>query len=365
MSLNLSALQRLGWNSFFAAQISDDDRAAGLVPARVAEENRGFYRILAESASWQAELAGRLRHDAVTREELPAVGDWVLAKSRPGEDRAIIHRVLPRRTVFSRKVAGKKVEEQIVAANVDTILLVTALNRDFNLRRIERYLSVAWDSGARPVVILNKSDLAENAASLRNEAESVALGVRILVTSATRGDGLDGLRDLIRDAGTTALLGSSGVGKSTLINAILGEDRLATADVRESDDRGRHTTTSRQLTLVPGGGVLIDTPGMRELQLWDTSSGLEHAFADIEDLAARCKFRDCTHNAEPGCAVRAAINDAALDAARLDNFHKLEREEEFLASKKDLSLRVQRNKAVKKIMKAQKELYQRRNRERK
>jgi len=286
---------------------------------------------------------------------LPAVGDWVLAEEH-GE-RSTIHFVFERRSKFSRKTAGKKTEEQIVAANVDTVFLVSSLNRELNARRIERYLTLAWESGARPIVVLNKSDLCDNIAELREKAEEAAMGVRTIVASTVSGDGIAELREIVRTGGTTALLGSSGVGKSSLINAILGREIQVTNETREGDDKGRHTTTSRQLIVVPGGGVLLDTPGMRELQLWDASEGISRAFADVEELAQGCKFRDCTHKNEPGCAVR-----AAMDEERLANYHKLQREEEFLESKQDDALRAQRTKELRKMMKGVNRMYRERGR---
>jgi len=349
-------LQDLRWDKFFASQISEVEKE-NFTPARVSEESRGMFRLYSEAGESWGELSGKLRHAANERADLPAVGDWLLARIRPGENRATIHRLLARRTKFSRKTAGKKTEEQIVAANIDTLLLVSSLNREFNPRRLERYLSLAWESGARPILVLNKADVCEDAESLLADAESVSLGVRILLTSALRGDGIAELQQIVREGGTTALLGSSGVGKSTLINAILGEDRQFTSAVRETDDRGRHTTISRQLILVPGGGILIDTPGMRELQLWESSEGLERTFAEVQGLAEQCKFRDCRHQSEPGCAVRAAAEIGDLDAERLSNYHKLEREEQFLASKQDAAIRADRTKAVRRLMKNVNRMY--------
>ena len=361
------ALQDLGWSDFFANQVeagSDD-----AVPARIAEENRELYRIFCAQGEFLAELSGKLRHATTSRADLPAAGDWVLAQPRLREHRATIHRVLARKGKFSRKIAGRKTEEQILAANVDVVFLVSSLNRDFNPRRIERYLTLAWDSGARPVIVLNKSDLCENAADLRAQAEDAALGARVILTSATRGDGLAELRAVLQPGLTAALLGSSGVGKSSLINAILGatfgdtaSEPLATQAVRATDDKGRHTTTTRQLILVPSGGVLIDTPGMRELQLWDASEGIARAFTDIQELAASCKFRDCRHKNEPGCAVRAAVSTNAIDPERLENFHKLEREEQFLEAKQDAALRSQRTKDLRKLMKSVNQFYKHRGR---
>jgi len=348
------SLQDLGWCEFFEKQW-DGKKSEGLVRARVSEENRGLYKVVSERGERWAELRGKLRHEAISREMLPAVGDWVLAQEH-GE-RSAIHFAFERRSKFSRKIAGKKTEEQIVAANVDTVLLVSSLNREFNARRIERYLTLAWESGARPVVVLNKSDLCENVAELRGDAEAAAMGVRMIVASIVSGEGIAELREIVRTGGTTALLGSSGVGKSSLINAVLGREIQVTSETREGDDKGRHTTTSRQLIVVPGGGVLLDTPGMRELQLWDAGQGIAQAFADVQELAQSCKFRNCSHKDEPGCAVR-----EAMDEKRLANYHKLQREEEFLESKQDDALRAQRTKELRKMMKGVNRMYRERGR---
>jgi len=286
---------------------------------------------------------------------------------------------LNRKSKFSRKIAGKKTEEQIVAANVDVVFIVSSLNSEFNLRRLERYVALAWESGAQPVIVLNKSDLSENSGELRGEAEAAAIGVPVILASALRGDGIDEIREMMRSipektvspestsekvsfAKTAALLGSSGVGKSSLINAILGTELLDTGAVRESDDRGRHTTTTRHLIVAPGGGVLIDTPGMRELQLWDASEGIDQAFGEIAELAANCKFRNCKHVNEPGCAVRAAVESGTLAAERLESFHKLGREEKFVAAKQDAAVRAEETKALKQLMKKQNRFYRDRGR---
>ena len=373
------ALHDLGWSDFFSAQLADLELNSEIAAARVAEENREMYRLLSTEGEFMAEVSGKFRHEVTGRSDFPAVGDWVLAGTRKEESRATIHRVLNRKSKFSRKIAGKKTEEQIVAANVDVVFIVSSLNSEFHLRRLERYVALAWESGAQPVIVLNKSDLAENPEELRREAEAAAIGVPVILASALRGDGIEEIREMMRSAPdqdpageipaervrvakTAALLGSSGVGKSSLINAILGTQLLDTGAVRESDDRGRHTTTTRHLIVAPGGGVLIDTPGMRELQLWDASEGIDQAFGEIAELAANCKFRDCKHVNEPGCAVRAAVESGSLDVERLESFHKLGREEKFVAAKQDAAVRAEETKAVKRVMKKVNRFYRDRGR---
>jgi ribosome biogenesis GTPase / thiamine phosphate phosphatase len=357
----VQSLETLGWNSYFEQQIGDDERERW-VPARVVWEAREHYRLSTGSEEWQAQLTGRLRHEAAPRAGLPVVGDWVLASLRPAEGSATIHRTLVRRTQFSRGAAGRSATEQVIAANIDTILLVTSFNLDFNLRRIERYLALAWESGAVPVVVLNKADLCGDQERWRRETESVSQGVPILVTSALRGDGIADLRETIRASGTTTLLGSSGVGKSSLLNALVGDDRQGVLPVRGSDDRGRHSTTARQLFCLPSGGIVIDTPGMRELQIWDAEAGLEHAFADIEALAGDCRFRDCSHGGEPGCAVAAAVERGDLAEARVDSYHRLQREDAFLRSRHDESAVWERKAKAKQIGRAVRQMYKLRNR---
>jgi len=311
-------LHDLGWSDQLESEF-EPHAAAGLVPARVAVEHRGAYDLYAEGCEQRAEVAPRLRSAARRRADFPAVGDWVALGS------SLIHAVLPRRTKFSRKVAWTEVDEQIVAANVDVVFLVTAFGHDFNPRRLERYLVMAWESGAEPVVVLTKSDLAEDVEGPLLAAESVAFGVPIHVVSAVTGEGLDELHTHLGRGRTAALLGSSGVGKSTLVNRLAGEELLATAAIR-SDGRGRHTTTHRELVLLPGGGLVLDTPGMRELQLWESAEGLGEAFTDVEALAARCRFSDCAHRREPGCAIRDAIRRGELPAERYASYEKLKRE---------------------------------------
>ena len=311
-------LYDLGWSDQLESEF-EPHAADGLVPARVAVEHRGAYDLYAEGGELRAEVAPRLRTAAQRRADFPAVGDWVALGG------GLIHAVLPRRTKFSRKVAWTEVDEQIVAANVDVIFLVTAFGHDFNPRRLERYLVMAWESGAEPVIVLTKSDLAEDVEGPLLAAESVAFGVPIHAVSAVTGEGLDELRAHLGRGRTAALLGSSGVGKSTLVNRLAGEERLATAEIR-GDGRGRHTTTHRELVLLPGGGLVLDTPGMRELQLWESADGLGEAFTDVETLASRCRFSDCAHRREPDCAIRDAIRRGELPAERYASYEKLKRE---------------------------------------
>ena len=358
----MHSLDVLGWTSFFAQQVTDIERAAWS-PARVVWEGRDRYRISGGDADWHASLAGRLRHTAASRADLPAVGDWVLAAVRPAEGTATIHRVLARKSCFSRAAAGRSTEVQVVAANIDTVLIVTSCNLDFNLRRLERYLALAWESGATPVVVLNKADLYEgDVERWYADIGSVVHGVSVTITSAVRGDGLAELREIVRASGTTALLGSSGVGKSTLINALTGDSRQEVLPIRNSDDRGRHSTTSRQLFCLSGGGILIDTPGMRELQLWEAEGGLSQTFAEVESLATACRFRDCSHESEPGCAVLAAVERGELEAGRLDSYHRLRREDAFLQSRHDERAHSERTRIAKQGSKAAKQLYKLRRR---
>lgn len=318
-------LAELGWTEALARHFEPFARE-GLVAARVAVEHRTKYGVYTERGEAEAALTGKARHEAVARRDRPAVGDWVVVAVSPSGGAGAIHAVLPRASAFTRKVAGRQHEEQVVAANIDVAFLVTSLNAELNPRRLERYLTLAWKSGARPVVVLTKADLAEDPAALVREVEAVAVGVAVLLTSAKTGLGIEELRGLLADHKTGTVLGSSGVGKSTLMNALVGWERQDTGKIREADDRGRHTTTRRELVRMPGGGLLIDTPGMRELQLSEAGDGLLSAFDDLAELARGCAFRDCGHGTEPDCAVRDALTAGRLSAERLESFHKLVRE---------------------------------------
>lgn len=326
-------LHALGWTPAFAAAFEPHARK-GLVPGRVVAQHRGEYDVTSELGELRAEITGRLLHEAATTAELPVVGDWVALAPRPGERTATIQAVLPRRTKFSRKVAWQAAEEQVLCANVDTVFIVSSFNEDLNLRRLERYLTLAWQSGARSVIVLTKADLSEEVETLVAEVASIAFGVPVLAISNKTGAGLDEVRAYIRPGETVALLGSSGVGKSTLVNTLAGDELLRVQEIRD-DGRGRHTTTHRQLIVLSGGGLVVDTPGMRELQLWDAEGGLEDAFEDVEAVAAECRFSDCAHRTEPGCAVRSALADGRLAPERWESYRKLEAELEHLTRNLD------------------------------
>ena len=300
-----------------------------LFVGRVTAQYNNIYRAVTEAADIHAEVSGKLRHAAMTASELPAVGDFVmLDKNNDLGGNAIIHRVLDRKSAFSRKTAGKATDSQIVAAGIDTVFVCMALDRDYNLARLERYLSIAWDSGAVPVVVLTKADLVPDAAVRTAEAQDAAIGADVLTTSGLLEDGADALQPYLLPGRTAAFIGSSGVGKSTLINRLMAQAHIKTGDVRR-DGKGRHTTTRRELLMLPGGGMLIDTPGMRELGIDSADTG--RAFADIEALASQCRFADCAHETEPGCAVRAAIEASTLTEERLKSYQKLRREASYAA----------------------------------
>ena len=325
-------LEQLGWDEFFASAFQPYNRE-DVVPARVARRHHGPCVLFTERGELGGIPSGRL-----PEEELPAVGDWVVARPLAGEKRALIEAVLPRKSAFTRKEAWRRTVEQVVAANVDVVFLCSAFGADLNARRIERYLTGAWESGATPVIVLTKADLEEDPGVVAAEVEQLAFGVPVHAVSAAAGQGMDDLALYLGPGRTAALLGSSGVGKSTLINRLVGRELLRTADLR-ADGRGRHTTTWRELVVLPSGGLLLDTPGLRELQLWAGEESLDRTFEDVVGLAERCRFRDCRHEHEPGCAVLAAVDAGTLSPERLDSYRKLQRELRALALRQDRRLR--------------------------
>lgn len=334
-------LDSLGWDAAldraFAPHASD---SPNLEPARILEVRRDSCLITTGRDDLVADLSGRLRHGAAVQSDLPAAGDFVVALPRRIEGRATIRAILPRRSHLARRFAGRKrletardTDVQVVVANVDHVLVLSSLNADFSPRRLERFLSQVWEGGAQPVVVLTKADLCDDVAARVAAAEAVAPGVPVHAVSAKLGDGLAAFAGYLRPGRTAALVGSSGVGKSTLVNALFGEDVQVVREIREHDDTGQHTTTSRRLVRLPGRGAVIDTPGMRELGLWESEGGVAETFSDVEDLAASCRFRDCGHATEPGCAVRSAIESGAMPEDRLTSWHHLQRELRFAASK--------------------------------
>ena len=351
-----------GWNLYFEAFW----RGGGwenAVPARVVAQQRKFWRVAGDFSECWAEASGKLRLAADEGAHWPAVGDWVVVELHGADTTAAIQEVLPRRSKFVRKLPGKKMEEQVIAANVDTALLVSALDDDFNPRRVERYLAQCWESGAKPVIVLNKADACEEARGKAAEMERVAIGTGVCVVSARTGQGFGELEEFLRPGETLVLLGSSGVGKSTIANRLLGQTVQEVRPVRESDSRGRHTTTTRELFVLPGGALLMDTPGLREMQLWDAEHGVAQAFADIDSLAAQCRFGDCRHEAEPGCAVLAALSAGTLDPVRVENRRKLLREQEFLRRKMDPEARQVQKEQWKEIHRAARQKYQQREKD--
>ncbi|MGP4041962.1 ribosome small subunit-dependent GTPase A [Gracilibacillus sp. D59] len=323
-------LNELGFDHSYQELVKDTPYTVG----RVAKSANGIYLVYSVKGSIHCEVSGKFFHHAEHARDFPCVGDWVLFDYTTTDSKGIIHQVLERKSVLSRHAAGEKQQEQLIAANLDTVFLVSALNNDFNVRRMERFLTQVYESGASPVFILTKKDLCEDVDEKLRAVEEIAIGLPILTVDALHNEGMDQLTPFLHTGKTISLLGSSGVGKSTLINRLLGEEVQKTQSIREDDAKGRHTTTERELFLLPDGGIIIDTPGIRELQLWSTEDAASQTFQDIEELEGQCKFRDCHHRSEPGCAVKKAISSGVLSEERFKSFRKLQREAKFLDLKK-------------------------------
>jgi ribosome biogenesis GTPase len=338
--MKVNGLESLGWSPFFERQLAREDDAA--TAARVVEEQRGSYRLLDGSGrEWFAAAGGRLSHERAAPAERPVVGDWVLARfpdGGPERGTAVIRRVLTRRSAFSRKDPGRRSEEQVIAANADTVFLAQSLNQNLNPRRLERFLALLWESGAVPVVLLTKADLCPDPAPAVAEMEASAPGVAVLAVSALESGGLRAIEPYLAPGRTVAVVGSSGVGKSTLVNRLAGREVQPVREIRD-DDRGRHTTSARRLVVLPGGAMILDTPGMRTALMWEGEEGLGRVFEDVEGLAGGCRFRDCRHDTEPGCAVRRAVRAGELSEDRLAAYRKLEREIRHQAARTDVHLR--------------------------
>jgi len=345
MSDPISPLESLGWDPGRDAEFAPH-RASGLMPGRVSLEHNHVYRVMTEAGELLAETAGRIKHQAEGRRELPVVGDWVALRTGGSGARATVAAMLPRRSWFSRRAAGRETEEQVIAANVDVAFIVFGLDKPVNQRAIERYLTLVRRSGAQPVIVLNKSDVSEDVGADVAEATVIAGDVPVHAVSTHAAPGVGVLEQFVAAGKTLALLGPSGAGKSSIVNRLVGEERLPTGEVRDWDRRGRHTSVHRELVMRAAGGLIIDTPGMRELQLWEAGDDLDATFDEISALSAECRFRDCRHNAEPGCAVKAAVAEGRIDPARYDNYLKLCEEQTAMEKMRDeRALREQKRKA--------------------
>ncbi len=346
-------LQSLGWKHFFQQQLDPED---DLVPARVSRQDLNRYHLLSENGPLIGILPGRIRKEIASKAELPTVGDWVLVTPADASDptQVVIQKTLDRASKFSRKEAGEKFDEQVVAANIDMVFIVTGLDENFNAARIERYLVLTWNSGALPVIVLNKTDLCSDLDEKMAEVEEISRGTPIYAISALNNSGLENLKNYIEPGCTAAVLGSSGVGKSTIINNILGFDHFKTGEVRQTDSKGRHTTTHRELCLLDNGGLVIDTPGMREIQIWADEDTMTATFEDVEAFIGHCKFTDCQHQTEPGCALQRALTDGKLEPERLQSYQKFKLEMSEFNARFDAKLKSEKKLVRKKFTRSPK-----------
>lgn len=351
-------LKKLGYNSFFEAYFNEY-ASEGQIPGRIAIQNLSNFTVYTELGELLGEVSGKFRFETENGKAdvngYPAVGDWVLLRPFPNESKAIIDKILPRKNKFSRKEAGEKTIEQIVAANIDIVFIVNALNHDFNLRRLERYLTTVMDNEIQPVIILSKADLAHDLNAKIEQVREVVGVIPIQAISVKEGFGLEELEQYFVNNNTVAVLGSSGVGKSTLINTLAGEEKFFVQEVSDFSNKGKHTTTHREMIILANGGLIIDTPGMRELQLWDGGEGVAETFDDLEELSLQCKFTDCLHADEPGCAIRAAINKGEIDETRLKSYLKLMREVKYIESKQNVKTAIENKKHWKQVHKSLKD----------
>jgi ribosome biogenesis GTPase len=363
-------LKNIGWDSFFEDRLKQIKNQTkydyDFLVGRVSAVHTNLCQVLTEGGEITTQVSGKMR-DKINNETtspneetpepaFPAVGDWVMMIHDQQHNSGIIRLVLPRKTKFSRNAAGVTSQEQVIAANIDYAFIVAALNADFNPSRIERYLVTAWNSGAVPVILLNKADLCAEVGAKIAEMEKTAVGVPVHALSAAKGDGLEQLTPYLQNGRTSVFIGSSGAGKSTIINRLLGRDVIKVVETSDYKDKGRHTTTSREMYLLEGGGIVIDTPGMRELQLWEGEQGLSETFDDIEQLAAQCRFNDCRHQEEPGCAIRPALEKGEIDQVRFKNFLKLQRELKYKEARHNAKVRMEQSKRWKTIAKTRRHI---------
>jgi ribosome biogenesis GTPase len=354
-------IKNIGWSEKLAHQAKELSSDKKLFPARITEEQKNFFKLHDGKNEFWSKLSGKFFLDAVNRIDLPAVGDWVLARKENEDDEALIEFVLPRKTTLIRKVSGKVIEEQIIATNIDIVFIFMSLNQDFNLRRLERYIALVHSSNAKPIIILSKTDLVDDYKDKLEQVKDIAQDIEIIPTSKITGENISLVKDKIKKGITVSLIGSSGVGKSSMINAIVGEEILKTKEIRKSDDKGVHTTTARSMIFLPNAGMIIDTPGIREVHLWEEDESLEEAYNDIEEIALNCKFRDCTHQNEPNCAVKQAVKDGILEEKRYQNYVKLKNEVKDLKQKQGKMKIFKEGKANRKAAKFNKKMRKKQN----